>query len=507
MASGEVKVKIAKSQLRNFGSMKIIENLTRGHQEFSESLRADLEGQIEDVETKVDDLPIVPDFELKVENFTRVEPSNVKIKFNFENKSGAARIENLYEIEIIQSVTPVETENLETRQIEKIVIPEPEPGDPIVVFLNGKAGPSELIILDQYMELRNYYEDINEAKRSVAELAGFLLASALDIPPPFSNWVSNWIAKRAFPAKGMVTGILKSNFDNVTSLPIVKTATGLEKPFSVTLSTKVREENFAIGGENIQIKNIPISENLKIRRDDVVLGSIENLEIHLENENDTDKDGIPDWYEEQEMAQWGADPNHRDIFVEMDRMEDSDWPVSSVKQELIETFEDSPIENPDGTTGVRLHLIDNDVLPQVDEFDSSMLTEYIENYKDHGKGFYYSLLLGDSVGYGATAVVGAQGFYFYPSAGLSKNYSRISSIFMHELGHCLGLLSSTFEGIDSHKYSFSQYRSVMNYSSPADFCNYSSGPQFDDWEYLENEGFFLPAFRENVGIENIQVVR
>lgn len=61
---------------------------------------------------------------------------------------------------------------------------------------------------------------------------------------------------------------------------------------------------------------------------------------------------------------------------------------------------------------------------------------------------------------------------------------------MHELGHGLGLNTDIFDGIDSYKYSFNVYRSVMNYNAPtsttygAAFYNYSEGAPFNDWENI-----------------------
>lgn len=39
-------------------------------------------------------------------------------------------------------------------------------------------------------------------------------------------------------------------------------------------------------------------------------------------------------------------------------------------------------------------------------------------------------------------------------------------IFLHELGHTLGLRPSLFRGIDSREVSYSDYPSAMNYNQP-----------------------------------------
>jgi hypothetical protein len=153
---------------------------------------------------------------------------------------------------------------------------------------------------------------------------------------------------------------------------------------------------------------------------------------------------------------------------------------------LISTFRNAPIRNPDGSWGVELHLYFDDAdLPYVENFVDKFY-EYRDRYKDHGDGFYYALLIsseeypwgGRCYGFGFDAV--AKSWY---------SEHLVGSVFMHELGHAIGLWSSIFDGIDSNKYSFSEYGSVMNYNAPWDYYGYSSGGVFNDWGYLEREGF------------------
>jgi hypothetical protein len=66
--------------------------------------------------------------------------------------------------------------------------------------------------------------------------------------------------------------------------------------------------------------------------------------------------------------------------------------------------------------------------------------------------------------------------------------ASLGSVFMHELGHGLGLDNDLFDGIDSKKYDFDFYASVMNYNAPLftdeGFFNYSEGIPFNDWAHL-----------------------
>src|SRR5687767_5271846 len=70
---------------------------------------------------------------------------------------------------------------------------------------------------------------------------------------------------------------------------------------------------------------------------------------------DTDRDGLDDNVE----ASLGSSPLHKDIFVEID------WfvvgkknlkPRNGFAQIVTAIFEDAPVSNPDGTTGIRIHI-------------------------------------------------------------------------------------------------------------------------------------------------------
>lgn len=226
--------------------------------------------------------------------------------------------------------------------------------------------------------------------------------------------------------------------------------------------------------------------------------------------SDTDKDGIWDGYEVENMAQYGANPRRRDIFVEIDRMEDGGsewwqqtrWLTESEKLELVNVFKNAPILNPDGTWGVDLHLVEHELVPyinvwNVDMYGNPSSTDgnkcheayrfYRDNYKSYGKGFYYCVLeFGGNYSYD---------FGFTVGDAYASNTSSISNTFMHELGHSLGLMPGVFDGIDSAKYTFAEYPSVMApIVRPAGYLNYSSGGVFNDWAYLQEQGFKLHEY-------------
>ncbi len=85
---------------------------------------------------------------------------------------------------------------------------------------------------------------------------------------------------------------------------------------------------------------------------------------------DTDGDGLLDEWEENgvtiddtfiDLPQMGADPMHKDVFVEIDWMNtanraDNHLPDPTALQLVVDAFDNAPTSNPDGATGVHLHL-------------------------------------------------------------------------------------------------------------------------------------------------------
>lgn len=66
---------------------------------------------------------------------------------------------------------------------------------------------------------------------------------------------------------------------------------------------------------------------------------------------DINNDGIP----EIDFPKMGADPNHKDIFVEMDYMP-GELASEEELDRIVQSFADINISNPDGRTGINLHL-------------------------------------------------------------------------------------------------------------------------------------------------------
>lgn len=77
---------------------------------------------------------------------------------------------------------------------------------------------------------------------------------------------------------------------------------------------------------------------------------------------DTDGDGIPDsWEEAGETPSGaslpGADPDRMDLYVQFNYGSDVDPLDREERRELREVWSDMPVENPDGSTGIDVHLV------------------------------------------------------------------------------------------------------------------------------------------------------
>ncbi|WP_226010388.1 hypothetical protein [Halomicrobium salinisoli] len=212
------------------------------------------------------------------------------------------------------------------------------------------------------------------------------------------------------------------------------------------------------------------------------------------NDSDTDGDGLPDGAEvNAEETLPGADPTRTDVYVEVDAT-----PGCSLSDEaranLTEAFETSPVDNPDGSEGISLHLIEDETVPEADVVygggrvgDRNDLGDYAtEHFDREGEGYHYALLADEA----RTADGDTTGFarwlqpWFLVECG-----DRTGQVFMHELGHSLGLSEYDYRGIDASRYPYGAYPSVMNYNAPGDAYDYSSGEDspedFDGWATIE----------------------
>lgn len=215
---------------------------------------------------------------------------------------------------------------------------------------------------------------------------------------------------------------------------------------------------------------------------------------------DTDGDALPDRWEIRgydrtgdgtvavDLPAMGADPYHKDIFVEIDWMTNHHLDNAAIRQ-VVRAFAQAPVANPDGLTGIALH-VDNgsgSVMTGMEAWgslsDSDELT-HVNNLRvwsgvDSGKASVFSAARrpifhwvvsahqynnttssGISRGIPASDLVISLGAFCANGLDCSGTAAQQAGTFMHELGHNLGLR----HGGGDHVNYKPNFLSVMNYS-------------------------------------------
>lgn len=185
---------------------------------------------------------------------------------------------------------------------------------------------------------------------------------------------------------------------------------------------------------------------------------------------DTDGDGLPDGWEVDghnyvDLAALGANPLHKDVFVECDYMSGKN-PSAATIDRVVSAFANAAVTNPDGHNGINLHVEVDDLIP-TDTDLSPVWTEFdaikASNFSSFRDGIFHYCLFAerfDGTSYsGVSRGIGAEDFVITlgPSGGTDD---QRAGTFMHELGHNLGLRHG---GLDNANYK-PHYLSVMNYS-------------------------------------------
>ena len=286
---------------------------------------------------------------------------------------------------------------------------------------------------------------------------------------------------------------------------------------------------------------------------------------------DTDGDGLCDDWEKNgytdpvthqfiDLPHMGADPKHKDIFVQADYMVDSNpnicgpgytcgfghthKPNPDAMNMVIQAFANAPVENPDGLTGITIHIdcgpdcimnpltgdtwgdtysrakvIDPEITVLGDETcDASGKCVYnwdafnalaLANFVPTGRyaSFHY-MIFGHSLGISSGLVPGAQvgGLSNIPSSSFVLSLGSLSGqvgtkmnqagAFMHELGHNLGLKHGGLDDINFKpnflsimNYSFAQNGLIENGTAGyLDYSRFPSIPSLDEFALNEFVG-------------------
>lgn len=255
---------------------------------------------------------------------------------------------------------------------------------------------------------------------------------------------------------------------------------------------------------------------------------------------DPDIDGLEN-IEEYKTRTWFANPYHQDIYAEVDNMQgrvlgnDRHMMWEESIQAVIERFAQHGIsffidqgwpDTPYNGGG--------SVLPfyETTSQDSGILLQFYRHYfPDERKGIFHYVVIGNQGGFShptdentvCTSHISVNNKHFlrplvspfmFPTPRAWR--AHVAAMFMHEIGHTLGIFPWTVEGCDNHssfvmfftkdwreyKESWGNYYSVMNYFwvsandwrkeliDYSDGSNINTGYDVNDWNSL-----YLPTFQ------------
>jgi hypothetical protein len=210
---------------------------------------------------------------------------------------------------------------------------------------------------------------------------------------------------------------------------------------------------------------------------------------------DTDGDALLDGWEVYgvngiDLHANGASPLHKDIFIEMDYMRRDSashglGPNNNVLQRIEAIFASAPTSNPDGRTGINIHLelgnevpYDDDLNPSADEFAALKEMNFdaarapVYHYMIWANGRDGDRRSGRTFGIPSSDFVVTLGVWSEGTGGTDE--PKIGT-FVHELGHNLGLRHG---GIENQNFK-PNHLSVMNYFFQMDGVQRDGGNSYD----------------------------
>ncbi len=235
---------------------------------------------------------------------------------------------------------------------------------------------------------------------------------------------------------------------------------------------------------------------------------------------DPDKDGL-DNIEEWMTSRWLSDPFSRDIFIEVDFMEIGNLGITCNFPEKSRYL----LWRAFARHNITIHIDDGcmggggDIIPFERELTVNLLRAMREKYFLHGdpnnwrRGvFHYAIITCFGIKLSKRP---ASGMAFYTDSFFiaqlrvafwiplfllqgSDYYTALASVFMHELGHNLGIYHGNTPGCDNENtiypwqkdyWKYENYKSCMNYRYVYRLVDYSDGSHgendFDDWDRID----------------------
>jgi regulation of enolase protein 1 (concanavalin A-like superfamily) len=254
--------------------------------------------------------------------------------------------------------------------------------------------------------------------------------------------------------------------------------------------------------------------------------------IKVGSDADRDGDGLYDIWEtdgidinqdsivDLDLSALGADPNHKDLFVEVDELAGQSFPQAA-RNMVIAAFADAPVMNPDGNSGIALHVImdeDNvvssspwtvgpDKWPvEFDPLKQAHFGTVSERSNEHilaakRRAFRYCIIA-DTLNTSWAGIGECPGNDFLLALGnlVMPTESDWAGVFMHELGHTLGLRHGGGDSINGKP----NYISVMNYLLMIPY-GFASGFWSLDYSRTQLDPLDEKWLDETVGITEVGV--
>lgn len=228
---------------------------------------------------------------------------------------------------------------------------------------------------------------------------------------------------------------------------------------------------------------------------------------------DTDRDGLPDAWERGttprglNLKALGASPKHRDLFVEMSyswRSGKAYLPCTELDR-IWRAFKQAPLANPDGTTGIRLHIDAGKTCPsrKYDLGGSSRFTvqqgacvnpNNLANVMSFKRlnVFHIGGMVAPAEMCGSEGVATATDFLVKDQRGFEFAY-----VGLHELGHVFGLDHGPYNGFSVMSGPFYPYvASGSPGPSAVDFTRYPVSA-LDETSLDERVGYTSPVAAGN----------
>lgn len=197
---------------------------------------------------------------------------------------------------------------------------------------------------------------------------------------------------------------------------------------------------------------------------------------------DSSGDGLPDGYTYNESR---LDVDRYNFIVEITAGEHT--AVPDKKEQIREYLDGVPVYSRMGEKGINVVFIETEPVveqPRFSSWEEYETTYYPENHTLDGYGVHHisvvdSLGEGRATGYTSSAIDGMV-------VEEQRTEKQTIDIMLHEMGHQMGLWSG-YDGIDSKKYDWNEYPSVMNYNSPVVLEEYSLQYASTDYTIIQNQ--------------------